>query len=86
VRDFAQELGIELLYLPSYSPNLNLIERLWKIVKKNALRRRYYATSAELRAGIDDCLAQIEPTYGPVLTTLMTRSFPTFGNVSLPAG
>jgi transposase len=31
VRDHAKELGIELLYLPSYSPHLNLIERLWKI-------------------------------------------------------
>ena len=33
VLDLAQELGIELLYLPSYSPNLNLIERLWKFVQ-----------------------------------------------------
>ncbi len=30
----ADELNIELLFLPSYSPNLNLIERLWKLVKK----------------------------------------------------
>ena len=30
----AAELGIELLYLPAYGPNLNLIERLWKLVKK----------------------------------------------------
>nr|WP_255359579.1 transposase [Gemmata sp. SH-PL17] len=31
----AKQLGIELLFLPSYSPNLNLIERLWKFVKKD---------------------------------------------------
>ena len=31
----ARDLKIELLYLPPYSPNLNLIERLWKFVKKN---------------------------------------------------
>ena len=37
VRSLAAELGIELLYLPSYSPNLNLIERLWKFVKKEVL-------------------------------------------------
>ena len=30
----AAELQIELLFLPPYSPNLNLIERLWKLVKK----------------------------------------------------
>jgi transposase len=29
VQAVAQELGIELLYLPTYSPNLNLIERFW---------------------------------------------------------
>ena len=30
---------IELLYLPSYSPNLNLIERMWKFVERNAWTR-----------------------------------------------
>jgi transposase len=34
VEKLALSLSIELLYLPSYSPNLNLIERLWKFVKK----------------------------------------------------
>lgn len=33
----AEELEIELLFLPAYSPNLNLIERLWKLVKKECL-------------------------------------------------
>ena len=33
----AKELGIKLLYLPPYSPNLNLIERLWRFVKKQVL-------------------------------------------------
>ena len=35
VQSVANSLGIELLYLPPYSPNLNLIERLWKFVKKH---------------------------------------------------
>jgi transposase len=30
VQALARGLGIELLYLPAYSPNLNLIERFWK--------------------------------------------------------
>jgi hypothetical protein len=33
----AQALNIELLYLPTYSPNLNLIERFWKFVKQECL-------------------------------------------------
>jgi transposase len=40
VQTLARQLNIELLFLPSYSPNLNLIERLWKFVKKTALNSR----------------------------------------------
>ena len=39
VKQEARRLGIELLFLPAYSPNLNLIERLWKFVKKEVLGR-----------------------------------------------
>jgi len=41
VQAVADTLGIELLYLPAYSPNLNLIERLWKFVKKQCLYSKY---------------------------------------------
>jgi len=41
VQHTATTLGIELVHIPSYSPNLNLIERLWKFVK-NQLRTKYY--------------------------------------------
>ena len=37
----ASELGIDLQFLPPYSPNLNLIERLWKFTKKQCLYNRY---------------------------------------------
>lgn len=38
----ATELGIEFIFLPSYSPNLNLIERLWKYFKKQVIKNKYY--------------------------------------------
>ncbi len=38
VMGLAKSLNIELLFLPSYSPNLNLIERLWKFIKKKVLK------------------------------------------------
>jgi transposase len=44
----AKRLEIELLFLPTYSPNLNLIERLWKFVKKKCLYSKYYANSLPL--------------------------------------
>ena len=40
VEGLAGELGITLLFLPGYSPNLNLIERLWKFIKKKCLNNR----------------------------------------------
>ena len=42
VRDLAKELGIKILYLPPYSPNLNPIERLWKFIKKKVMANRYF--------------------------------------------
>jgi hypothetical protein len=37
VMEKAGELGITLLFLPPYSPNLNIIERLWMFTKKQIL-------------------------------------------------
>lgn len=42
VREFLKNSRIKLVFLPSYSPNLNLIERLWKFFKKKVLYNQYY--------------------------------------------
>ena len=42
VRDLGKELGIGIIYLPSYSPNLNPIERLWKFMKKKVMTNTYF--------------------------------------------
>ncbi len=54
--DAAKALRIELLYLPPYSPNLNLIERLWKFLKRKVARNRYHATFAAFRAAVQKVL------------------------------
>ena len=56
VRDHAERLGIELLYLPSYSPHLNLIERLWKLVRNECLYSKYYENFDNFKNAISDCL------------------------------
>jgi transposase len=42
VQQKAKDLNIDLLYLPAYSPNLNLIERLWRYFKKKVMKNKYY--------------------------------------------
>jgi transposase len=56
VLETAAKLGIELCFLPPYSPNLNLIERLWKFVKKQCLYSIYYEDFAPFKAAIGTCL------------------------------
>lgn len=85
VQALATELGIRLLYLPSYSPNLNLIERLWKFIKRRSLYGRYHSTFAEFRAAIQDTINQLPTRHAPKLETLMTLNFQEFENVSLMA-
>jgi len=43
---------MRLVYLPPYAPNLNLIERLWLLMKKKALWNKHYPTLAEFKAAI----------------------------------
>jgi transposase len=85
VMNLAQSLKIHLEFLPSYSPNLNLIERLWKFVKKEVLYGHHYATFVEFRAAIDDCLAKIPTEHREKLQSLMTHNFQTFNPASFLA-
>ena len=55
VQKLATELGIILQYIPAYSPNLNLIERLWKFVK-GELRSNYYDNFCTFQKKIDSII------------------------------
>jgi transposase len=85
VQSLADQLGITLLYLPSYSPNLNLIERLWKFVKKTSLNSCSYDTFADFQAAIDKCLDELFTTHDTEVKTLLTPKFQTFENASILA-
>ena len=78
VMALAATLGIELLYLPSYAPNLNLIERLWKFVKKECLGSRVLPTYEAFTAAIDDCLANLNTRHKHQMKTLLTLEFQLF--------
>jgi transposase len=83
VQSVAQTLGIELLYLPTYSPNLNLIERFWKFVKKQCLYSKYYPDSEAFQNAIMACIEQAPILHTEELESLLTLRFQTFQAVSV---
>jgi transposase len=68
-----QGVVIALTYLPAYSPNLNLIERLWKFLRKEALQR-WHETFEVMQQAVADVLDHLE-RYEEQLTSLMTERF-----------
>jgi transposase len=82
VMGLAESLDIELLFLPPYSPNLNLIERLWKFVKKECLYAKYYASFSTFKEAISSCLAETQGCHKQKLDSLLTLKFQTFKNVT----
>jgi len=78
VIETAAQLQIELCFLPAYSPNLNLIERLWKFVRKQCLYSTYYAEFAPFKQAITHCLSQTHNTHKAALDTLLTLHFQHF--------
>ena len=63
----------QLEFLPAYSPNLNLIERLWKFLRKKAFTR-WHKTFEAMEAAVSAVLDHLE-NYQAELTTLMTEKF-----------
>jgi len=85
VQGVARSLGITLLYLPGYSPNLNLIERVWKFVKAECLRTKYYDNYKAFHTAIQQCLDDLPTKHKAAMDSLLTHNFQTFENVSLVA-
>ncbi len=83
VMEKAAELEIELLFLPPYSPNLNLIERLWKFVKKQVLYSKYYEKFEDFKTAITNCLEQTETTHKKAIDSLLTLNFQTFSETNV---
>lgn len=69
---------IKLVYLPAYAPNLNLIERLWWLLKKKALHNQHYPRLAEFKAAIDRFFDNIS-RYRTEIASLITRKFQFIG-------
>jgi transposase len=53
VKKYLETSKIQIHYLPSYSPNLNPIERLWKIMRENVYYNKYYKDFKAFREAIE---------------------------------
>lgn len=70
---------IRLVYLPSYAPNLNLIERFWGFVKRKVLFNRTYARFAHFKQAFREFLADLTP-HARDLETLLSDRFHFIGD------
>jgi len=75
VRKHLANSRIELIPLPTYSPNLNLIERLWKLFKKNVIYNKYYEKFDQFKNAVFDFFENKIHTIKPELKSLMRERF-----------
>jgi transposase len=78
----ARHRRFRLVSLPAYSPNLNLIERLWKFLRKKALNRRHETFEA-MQEAVGDVLDHLD-RYRPESDSLMTEEFHIIKDEELP--
>jgi len=82
VIEHAAMVGVELIFLPTYSPNLNLIERLWKFVKAEVLNASYHASFDDFKEIIDGCIQNTHTLHKKRLDTLISEKVQFFDTVS----
>lgn len=83
VQQTAAHLNIELLFLPAYSPQFNLIERFWKLVKKCCLHARYYPTFPDFKKSIVHFIETAHVDKKDRLKSLLTFNFQSFKEVKI---
>ena len=76
VKNLAKKLNIRLKYIPPYSPNLNIIERLWRFFKEEVLSLKYYETLDIFSKACSTFFRGIRK-YKKVLDTLLNDNFHT---------
>jgi hypothetical protein len=75
VRALARSLQSELLLVPRYAPNLNLMERVGRLVKRRVRAARYRETDEAFAAAIDGCLDDVATRYQGHRETLLRHAF-----------
>lgn len=75
VADKAKEMNILLHFLPPYSPNLNPIERLWKVMNEKVRNNRFFKSSKDFKDAIKEFFSVILPNIGDTLDGRINDNF-----------
>ena len=78
--ELAEKLNITLHFMPPYSPNLNLIERLWKHVKSR-LRSKYYDQFDDFKKTIDSIIDDADKGDKALIDRLIGESVQIFDSL-----
>ena len=81
LQEWAAGTRINFIFLPAYSPNLNQIERLWRLLRKKAINSVYYDSYDKFKNGIKHFLENIKE-HKEEVRSLLTLNFRTVGNSS----
>jgi len=68
-----QKDRLELVFLPPYSPQLNIVEGLWKWLKSNVINNVFYSTIAEIRLSVGQFMDEIMKNPHVIIDRLCVR-------------
>ena len=80
LREWVEGTKIKQIFLPPYSPNLNLIERLWKFLRKKIINTKFYRTKHEVR---DSVLKFFDNVLSEGVGSLLTLNFRVLNSQSI---
>lgn len=75
VLDFIKTSRIELHYLPPYSPNLNPIERLWRVMNEQVRDNRVFHSAKEFRKAIAEFFTSKWPKISNLMVNRINDNF-----------
>ena len=82
MKDFLKKTKIQIHILPPYSPNLNPIERLWKIMHEYVRNNQYFGNTKSFRSAIDNFFNDIIPRITEKLYSRINSNFQIIRNTS----
>lgn len=75
IKKEAELQNINLFFLPAYSPNLNPIERLWKVMNEQVRNNRFFKSAKDFRSEINRFFEEVLPDIGDSLSSRINDNF-----------